>query len=121
MQPSAPQAHPSYHPRSLSSGWATKADAMKQLPRTGVLVIAFLLALPAAAAPPREVRLQGPNGDSGTCPDAAIADDDHAPAPQAHKRASASERAKATPTLRSGDGGNTARPRWHSILPGMFR
>ncbi len=97
---------------------------MKQLPRsTGVLVIAFLLALPAAASPPREVRMHGPNGDGGTCPEAVADDDaDAAPAPQAHRRASsAGEKAKATPMMRSGDGGGSARPRWHSILPGMFR
>lgn len=95
---------------------------MKQLPRsTGVLVVSLLLAVSAGAAA-REVRMQGPNGNGGTCPEATIDEDVHAPT--VHRRATTREKAKATPMLRSasgGDGGNTARPRWHSILPGMFR
>jgi hypothetical protein len=95
---------------------------MNQLPRsTGVFVIATLLAL-SAGATAREVRLQGPNGDGGACPQATVDNDGAAPTPQSHKRAGARDKAKATPMLRSGgDGSATARPRWHSILPGMFR
>lgn len=94
---------------------------MNQLPRsTGVLLIATLLALSAGAAA-REVRMQGPNGEGGVCPEAAAEEDGPAPAPQANKRAGTREKAKAAPMLRSGDSGSTARPRWHSILPGMFR
>ena len=76
----------------------------------------------AACAGAREVRMQGPNGDSGTCPDAVAQDDqDPAPAPHATRRQSAPEKPKATPMVRSGGDATTARPRWHSILPGMFR
>jgi hypothetical protein len=95
---------------------------MNHLPRsTGVLVIAVLLALSAGAAA-REVHMQGPNSGGGTCPDARIDDNSSAPAPQVPKRVAARDKAKAAPMLRSGgDNSDTSRPRWHSILPGMFR
>lgn len=95
---------------------------MNQLPRsTGVLLVATLLALSAGAAAAREVRMQGPNGEGGACPEAAAEEDGSGPAPRANRRAGAREKAKAAPMLRSGEGGSAARPRWHSILPGMFR
>ncbi len=94
---------------------------MNQLPRsTGVLAIAVMLAVSAGVGA-REVRLQGPNGTGGTCPEAAVEDDAPASAPKAHKRAATGAKAKATTMLRSDNGGTAARPRWHSILPGMFR
>jgi hypothetical protein len=75
----------------------------------------------AASASPRDVRLQGPDGDGGACPEMAA--EAETPSPRAPKRANA-PREKAKPaTVRGGgsaaDGG--ARPRWHSFLPGMFR
>lgn len=95
---------------------------MNKLPRsTGALAIAILLVALPAAASPREVRMHGPNGDGGACPDASVQDHDSAAAPQVRKRATPGQKAKATPMVRSGDGGSSARPRWHSILPGMFR
>lgn len=78
---------------------------------------AFVL-LPAAAHA-REVRLQGPNGDGGTCPEASLEESDTVPLPQAAKRGPLREKPKATPMVRGGDA--TSRPRWHSILPGMIR
>lgn len=83
------------------------------------LLSGALVLLPAAAGA-REVRLQGPNGNGGACPEAAVDESDPAPAPQATKRAASAEKAKAAPMMRSG-GDAPARPRWHSILPGMFR
>lgn len=83
------------------------------------LLFGALLALSAGASA-REARLQGPNGDGGTCPEAAAEVEADAPAPTAHKRAANRDKAKATPMVRSGGEGAT-RPRWHSILPGMFR
>lgn len=73
----------------------------------------------------REVRLQGPNGEGGTCPTAAATEAEVADPAVAGKRASTRAKAKAAPMSRSsggGDGSDTAnRPRWHSFLPGMFR
>lgn len=84
-----------------------------------VLLSGALLCLPTAASA-REASLQGPNGNGGTCPEATVDDQDPAPAPQAAKRGTARDKAKATPMVRS-TGDAPARPRWHSILPGMFR
>lgn len=100
-----------------------KAAAMTDLLRSRTaraLTIASVLVV-SAAAHARDVRMHGPNGESGSCPEAAAMEDAEAPAPlAAPKRAVVRDKAKATPMVRSG-GENTARPRWHSILPGMFR
>lgn len=82
-----------------------------------------LLALSMGAVA-REVRHQGPNGDGGDCPIAAAEAETGTPAP-ARRAADPRGKAKASPMVR-GSGGNdgegaTARPRWHSFLPGMFR
>lgn len=86
-----------------------------------------LLALSTVAAA-REVRLQGPNGDGGTCPEAAAAaaaaaGADTGSTPPARRPAGThAGKAKATPMVRgNGDAEAAARPRWHSFLPGMFR
>lgn len=85
-----------------------------------VLLSSALVLLPAAAFA-REASLQGPNGNGGSCPEAGVDEQDPAaPAPQAGKRGPVRDKAKATPMVRSG-GDAPARPRWHSILPGMFR
>ena len=92
--------------------------AFRRSRNTALLVaVSTLFALSAAAAP-RDVRMQSPNGDGGTCPDAVA--EAESPAPQAPKRAATREKAKATPMMRSG-GDASAKPRWHSFLPGMFR
>lgn len=83
------------------------------------LAIAALLAMSAVAGA-REVRMQGPNGESGTCPEAVGEDDAPAPAASHAKRAGTRDKARAAPMVRS-SGDSVARPRWHSILPGMIR
>lgn len=82
------------------------------------LLSGALVLLPAVAGA-REVRLQGPNGNGGVCPEASIDESDPVPLPQAAKRGPVREKPKATPMVRGGDA--THRPRWHSILPGMIR
>lgn len=93
-----------------------------RLPRA--LLLALLLTTAAAGA--REVRLQGPNGDGASaCPDTIDASADPVPAPHVGHGA----RATAVPrgakpqagTMVRSSGETAARPRWHSILPGMFR
>ena len=82
------------------------------------LLSGALVLLPAVAAA-REVRLQGPNGDGGACPEASIEEPDALPLPQGSKRGPVREKQKAAPMVRGGDA--TSRPLWHSILPGMIR
>lgn len=90
--------------------------------RTARALLLGALLILSAGVSAREARLQGPNGDGGTCPEVAAVDTDTAPAPAASKRAAVREKPKATPMSRGGSGGeSTTRPRWHSILPGMFR
>ena len=88
--------------------------------RLACMLLSGALVLLPAAAGAREVRLQGPNGDSGSCPEASAEEQDPTAPPQAAKRGPARDKAKATPMVRSG-GDTPTRPRWHSILPGMFR
>ena len=83
-------------------------------------MLLFAAAMPASA---REVSKQGPNGNGGSCPGVAAAaiDTDAEPIATAKRDpAPAPSRTKAAPMMRSGDS-DTARPRWHSFLPGMFR
>lgn len=87
--------------------------------RTVRLLLAASLFTLSVGASARDVRLHGPNGDGGSCPDAI--EESQAPAP-APKRAQAGTRdkAKSAPMMRSA-GDSATRPRWHSFLPGMFR
>lgn len=71
----------------------------------------------------REVRLQGANGDGGDCRELRTQQqEDPASAVTAKPPAHAAARGKTgtAPMARSG-GDTSARPRWHSFLPGMFR
>jgi len=88
------------------------------------LSLAVLLTCLCAGVSAGEVRMQSPNGETGTCPEA------EAPATAAAPKAApttAPVRAKpaAKPATTQGGGGDaTVRgqgPRWHSFLPGMFR
>jgi len=91
------------------------------------LSLALLLLCACASASAREVRLQSPNGETGTCPEVEA----QAPADPAPKTAAAHAPARkpaakpaAAPSQGGGGGDATVRsqgPRWHSFLPGMFR
>ncbi len=91
--------------------------------RNALVILAATALLVSTAASAREVRLQGPNGESGLCPTAAA--EAETDLPQSQKRAAGNRggRPKAAPMVRNaGDGSDAvARPRWHSFLPGMFR
>jgi hypothetical protein len=86
--------------------------------------LALLLICACAGVSAREVRLQSPNGETGTCPQAEAA-----PATDVkHIRAAGPARKPAgKPTRAQGGGGGddasirNQGPRWHSFLPGMFR
>lgn len=85
--------------------------------------LALLLICACAGVSAREVRLQSPNGETGTCPElqaqAATPKAAPAPAPARSKPA-----AKPAATSQGGGGEASVRgqgPRWHSFLPGMFR
>lgn len=83
--------------------------------------LALLLICACAGVSAREVRLQSPNGETGTCPElqAQAATPKAAPAPVRSKPA-----AKPAATTQGGGGEASVRgqgPRWHSFLPGMFR
>lgn len=92
------------------------------------LSLALLLLCVCATVSAREVRLQSPNGETGTCPEveAQVAT---AQAPKTHPPHTAAARGKAAakPAQTSQGGGGDAStvrnqgPRWHSFLPGMFR
>ena len=85
------------------------------------IALCLLLLCASSLANARDVRLHGPNGDGGSCPEAtAVA----AAGPAATKHAPAVNRgkARAPTTFRAGgDDNGTRTPRWHSFLPGMFR
>ena len=93
------------------------------------LPLCLLLLSAGALAEIRDVRMHGPNGDSGSeCTEADVASDPGdastlaaKPAASAAKPAAAT-RIKPVVTVRGGDGGSsTHTARWHSFLPGMFR
>ena len=86
--------------------------------RTARALLLGALLTVSIGASARDVRMHGPNGEGGTCPDATI--ETEAPAPVASKRQPIREKAKSMPMVRS-SGDSAARPRWHSVLPGMFR
>jgi hypothetical protein len=87
-------------------------------------ITCLLLLCASAMAGAHEVRMHGPNGDGGSCPDpkevpAAVV----APAAKSSVSAVGHAKAKAPPAFRAGadDDSSTHMPRWHSFLPGMFR
>lgn len=90
------------------------------------LCLALLLTCACAAVSAREVHMQTPNGETGTCPEVEATT---VPAATARKAAPAPAPARAKPaakpaTTQGGGGDATVRgqgPRWHSFLPGMFR
>lgn len=86
------------------------------------LLCASLAMLSNAVAGPREVRMQSANGSGGACPDATAEDDSQAPQQRTTRRKAAGDgKVRATPMVRDGGDSSSARPRWHSILPGMIR
>ncbi len=93
------------------------------------LCLALLLICACAVVSAREVHLQTPNGETGTCPEpetsATTAAPKAAPAPAPARSAKpAGKQAAASGTTQGGGGDATVRsqgPRWHSFLPGMFR
>lgn len=93
------------------------------------LFLALLLICACAAVSAREVRLQTPNGETGTCPEveaapAATATAKAAPAAAPARGAKPANKPANAATTQGGGGDATVRsqgPRWHSFLPGMFR
>lgn len=91
------------------------------------LCLALLLICACAAVSAREVRMQTPNGETGTCPDVEATTAAAATTPKAAPAtAQARGNKPATkPATTQGGGGDAAvrsqGPRWHSFLPGMFR
>lgn len=91
------------------------------------LSLVLLLMCACASVSAREVRLQSPNGETGTCPEVeAQAPANAAPktAARAPARKPAAKPAAAPSTTQGGGGDASVRgqgPRWHSFLPGMFR
>ena len=85
-------------------------------------VLCLLLLSATSLATAREVRMHGPTGDGGTCPEAAAAATSAPPAAKHAPVAVRAGKARTPTTFRGGgDDTNTSRPRWHSFLPGMFR
>ena len=87
--------------------------------RTARLLLAASLFALSVGASARDVRMHGPNGEGGSCPDVTEETDAPAPAPK-RTQAGTRQKAKSAPMMRSA-GDSTTRPRWHSFLPGMFR
>ncbi|MCL1634703.1 hypothetical protein M2650_08685 [Luteimonas sp. SX5] len=92
------------------------------------LCLALLLICACAAVSARDVRMQTPNGETGTCPEpetSVAAAPKTAPASTPARGAKpASKPASAANTTQGGGGEAAVRsqgPRWHSFLPGMFR
>ncbi|MGN6513804.1 MAG: hypothetical protein ACTHKZ_09590 [Lysobacteraceae bacterium] len=93
------------------------------------LAFCLLLLCLAAGAHARDIRMHGPDGDSG----GSCADESNAPMASLVPAAKPAQDApvhragkpKAPTTLRGGSGGGDDSgmhaPRWHSFLPGMFR
>ena len=91
------------------------------------LASSLLLLCLCTGAYARDLRMHGPNGDGGSCPDESSAPlANLAPSPKAMPAAPVHRagKPKAPTALRSGGGGDDIgmhAPRWHSFLPGMFR
>jgi hypothetical protein len=92
--------------------------------RRHLLLCLLLGTIGSTAAFARDVRMHGPNGDGGACPD-TTATATPAPAKPATAAATAIHAPdKAKPVIGvhgGGDEGSSHTPRWHSFLPGMFR
>lgn len=90
-----------------------------------VLLLCLLLgAAGSAAAVTGDVRMHGPNGDGGGCPDAATATAAPAQTTATKPSTTTSHASKVKPVIGvrgGGDDGGSHAPRWHSFLPGMFR
>lgn len=89
------------------------------------LCLALLLICACAAVSAREVRLQTPNGETGTCPEVEASTVPAAAPKSAPAPAPARAKPAAKPATTQGGGGDASvrsqGPRWHSFLPGMFR
>jgi len=89
------------------------------------IVICLILLTASSMASARDMRMHGPNGDGGDCPEAATSGAAAAPAAATTKPAPtaiAHTKAKTPPLFRGGDDDAMPHmPRWHSFLPGMFR
>jgi hypothetical protein len=86
----------------------------------------LLLVCVSATAAPRDIRMQGANGDGGRCPEvAAAAAEANATSGKAHPAATApaprTKVAKPASARGESDTPRISAPRWHSFLPGMFR
>lgn len=96
-----------------------RRPAQDHAPMSIRLALCLLLICASFAVAARDVRQAGANGDGGSCPQELSATvEDPAPAPPAHKREPATDKAA---QARGGDGQALRAPRWHSFLPGMFR
>ena len=82
-----------------------------------------LMLLACFAVSARDVRMHGPNGDGGACPEASGLPSIIPTTPATrHAPAMNHGKAKAPSSFRgSDDDGVPHMPRWHSFLPGMFR
>ncbi len=83
----------------------------------------LLLLLACFAVSAREVRLHGPDGDGGACPDALGAPSIIPATSKMHHPSVINHgKPKAPSPIRASDeDGAPHMPRWHSFLPGMFR
>ncbi|MFC7302564.1 hypothetical protein [Cognatiluteimonas weifangensis] len=97
--------------------------ASRSIQGSRYLLPCLLLLSAGAMATGRDVRLHGPNGDGGSCPDATPAPATPADKPAAPAAASRNGKIKPVITVRGSgsDDGSSHTPRWHSFLPGMFR
>lgn len=88
-----------------------------------LLLIGLLLVAGCSMASAHEPRMHGPNGDGGSCQDAAAPAAAATPAKAVAATASShADKIKPVITVRGGgDDGVSHTPRWHSFLPGMFR
>jgi hypothetical protein len=105
-------------------------SAPRKLQGYRYLPVCLLLLSACALAETRDVRMHGPNGDSGACTEAGVDADADSATPRATSATAkptavskpAAARIKPVVTVRGGSDDNSAHAaRWHSFLPGMFR